>query len=618
MFFLTALNVIIFSNFFDGIERHRFTFTFNRPKIFLMKKIAVLFLGLLMGIANVGVSPAHAGTTATLSLSPTNTSVETGDSFSLSVLVDANDESLDTVRVDLSFDPDLVEITSFDLGSLFPNLSPSNDTDNDAGTLSYGAYKFGTPVTSSGTLATVTFHALSEGTATIEVESTSRLISDGEETLDTGDLGSATITISGEDVASEAVEEEEEESDDSSSGATESDEAAALVYFGALFGRLPSSDDDWETNDCIANDGCYDSDNRNLTYEVAALAKFNSKYGANPSSSMDWQAVHALAYTAAGQELLGLDVIAEADDEEEVAEVDEVEEVVEEESEASLEQQALVYFGAFYARMPSSDDDWSALHCIAYGGCQGDPRDVAAEQAALVIFGAKYAKMPSTDMEWNVIHTLAYTDFLDEGDEGEEVAEVEEVDEVVEEESEASLEQQALVYFGAFYARMPSSDDDWSALHCIAYGGCKEDPQDVAAEQAALVIFGAKYAKMPSTDMEWNVIHTLAYTDFLDEGGEEEVVEEEVVEEEAAEETELTLEQQAIGWFGTITGRLPSEDADWVAIDYMVNGYTPSEDERDLEAESAAITTYVDAFGALPSSDQDWNIVAAIAYSGAF
>jgi hypothetical protein len=50
----------------------------------------------------------------------------------------------------------------------------------------------------------------------------------------------------------------------------------------------------------------------------------------------------------------------------------------------------------------------------------------------------------------------------------------------------------------------------------------------------------------------------------------------------------------------------------------MVNGYEPSDEERDLEAESAAITTFVNTFKYLPSSDQDWNIVASIAYSGAF
>jgi hypothetical protein len=82
------------------------------------------------------------------------------------------------------------------------------------------------------------------------------------------------------------------------------------------------------------------------------------------------------------------------------------------EADAELEAQALVYFGAFYARMPSNGNDWQALHCIAYGGCQGDPRDVQAEEDALELFGEKYATMPSTDMEWNVLHTIAYTDLL--------------------------------------------------------------------------------------------------------------------------------------------------------------------------------------------------------------
>lgn len=503
--------------------------------LFSMKKIAILFLGLAMSIALVSPSAARAAGSATLTLSPTNTTVNTGDSFSLSVVVTPNGESLDTARVELDWDASKLEALAFDLGSLFPNLSPSNDIDNSGGDLSYGAYKFGTPVTSSGTLATVTFRALSSGSTTISVLSSSKLIADGSEKLNASALGSAAITVSGVTVESEAPAEEEETPASTGSGTG----------------------------------------------------------------------------TSTG----------------------------------SLEEQALVYFGAFYGRLPSSGDDWSALHCIAYGGCKGSPRDLAAEQAALVIFGAKYATMPSTTMEWNVIDTLAYTDFLQtdevaaepemgvqeevaaEPEMGvtEEVAAEPEMG-VEEEETELSLEAQGLVYFGAFYGRMPSSGDDWSALHCIAYGGCQGDPRDLAAEQEALVIFGAKYAKMPATSMEWNVIHTLAYTDFLQtddiaaepemgvEAEEEIAAEPEMGVEEEVEE--LTLAQQAIGWFGKITGRLPASDADWTAVDYMVNGYSPQ--TQDLEAESAAITTFVNTFGALPSSDQDWNIIAAIAYSGAF
>ena len=81
-------------------------------------------------------------------------------------------------------------------------------------------------------------------------------------------------------------------------------------------------------------------------------------------------------------------------------------------SQKELEKRALVYFGAFYGRMPSAANDWSALKCFANGGCKGSPRDIAAEQNALITFGAKYKKMPATSMEWNVVDTLAYTSYL--------------------------------------------------------------------------------------------------------------------------------------------------------------------------------------------------------------
>lgn len=480
-----------------------------------MKKTATLFLGLAMAmtLAGFGTSTATAAGSATLTLSPSNTTVDTGDSFSLSVLVDPKGEELDTARVEISYDASLLEVTAFDLGSLFPYQSPANEINNTTGELSQGAFKFGDPVTSTGTFGTVTFRALSAGTATISVQSDSKLISDGTEKISTSSLGSSEITITGEDV--EPVAEE-------------------------------------------------------------------------PTTTTETPSTGGSTGTSTS---------------------------------ASLEAQALVYYGALVGDLPSTGDEWEALHCIAYGGCQADPQDLTKEGQALALFSSKYGSLPTTSMEWNTIHAIAYTNvFIDWGDE-EEVADTEEEteevaeEEATEEETELSLEAQALVYFGAFYARMPSSGTDWEALHCIAYGGCQGDPRDLQAEQDALVLFGQKYAKMPSTSMEWNVLHTIAYTNLLtydQQAEEEEVVEEEVVE----EQQELTLEQQAIGWFGSLTGRLPSTEADWLAIDYMVNGYTP--DEQDLEAEAAAIATFTAKFGYLPSSDQDWNIISAIAYSGAF
>ncbi|OGL96682.1 hypothetical protein A2332_05170 [Candidatus Uhrbacteria bacterium RIFOXYB2_FULL_41_18] len=301
----------------------------------------------------------------------------------------------------MSYSSSLLEATWFEIGSQFPFISPGYEIDNSTGELSYGAFKFGSQVTSSGTFATVTFHALSAGTATINLTSDCKLINNGTEKISTSALNSVTVTVVGETV--EAI------------------------------------------------DGSTTEETTGTTTGAAGVS------------------------------------------------------------------------------------------------------------------------------------------------------------------ASASAEQNALVYFGAFYARMPSSGDDWSALHCIAYGGCVEDVQNVEAEQAALVIFGAKYAKMPSTEMEWNVIHTLAYTDFLGTStATETVTEEPVVEEEAV--TELSAEQIAIGYYGTLTGALPSDTAGWLFVDYVVNGYTGVVDAT-LEAE--ALGVFTSTFGYLPSTSSDWNLLKAIAYSGA-
>ncbi len=81
-------------------------------------------------------------------------------------------------------------------------------------------------------------------------------------------------------------------------------------------------------------------------------------------------------------------------------------------TDASLEAQALVNFGAFAGRMPSSSVDWEALHCMAYDTCYPmDPalRNVAHEAQSLVVFGAKYGHIPATSMDWKALHAIAYT-----------------------------------------------------------------------------------------------------------------------------------------------------------------------------------------------------------------
>lgn len=504
-----------------------------------MKKLAVLSVAFLL--IGAWAPQAKASGEAYMSLSPTSVSAATDETFSLTVMVYPNGESVDTVRAELSFDASLLEILSVDHGSLFPNESPANDIDNTSGTLTYGGYKFGTPVTSSGTFITVTFHALSAGTVAVTLEDETRLIYEGEEVGDTTALNSSTISISGDTVeALDGEEEEEEAAEEEEDTSSQSAEQRALVYFGAFAGRMPSSGVDWEALHCIAYDTCNpDASERMVDREATSLEVFGAKYARLPSSTMDWYTIHALAYTEVfydwdGDGLTGADETEEEESsdeatEEEVVVEEEVAEEEEEESEASLEEQALVYFGAFAGYLPSSSVDWEALHCIAYDDCypaDAADRNVEHEAQSLVIFGEKYASMPSSTMDWNTLHAIAYTE--------------------------------------VFY--------DWSEID--------------AAEEEAVV--------------------------------EEEEEEEEVVDEEATEEDDDSISQdEAIGLFGQITGYLPSSSADWLAVQYMVEGYTPSADDRDVEAESSAIARFGEVFGELPSSSADWNVVAAIAYSGA-
>jgi hypothetical protein len=363
-----------------------------------MRRTSAFFLVIATAVAVFGFSKAVlAAGSATISLSPTTTSVDTGEDFTLSVLVDPNGESLDTVRVNMSYDPDLLEALRFDLGTQFPSLSPGYEIDNTSGGLTYGGYKYGTQVTNEGTFATMTFRALSAGTAKIDITSDSKAINDGEEKINTSVLGGATITIDGEDVESTTPVVEEETTTTTTTS-------------------------------------------------------------------------------------------------------------------ASLEQQALVYFGAFYGRMPSSGDDWSALHCIAYGGCADETKDIAAEQAALVIFGAKYAKMPSTSMEWSVIHTLAYTDFLGESTATEEPVVEEEEEVVVEEEEETTLtaEQIAIGHFGTLTGALPSDSADWTFVDITAYG--YTGAQDASLEAEALSVFTSTFGRLPSGDDDWNLLKAIAYS----------------------------------------------------------------------------------------------------------
>jgi hypothetical protein len=526
-----------------------------------MQKIAAIFFAFAIAFASIGISPAHAAGAATLSLSPANVSVKTGDNFSLTLVVNPSGESLDTARANLSWDASKLEALAFDLGSQFPNLSPLNNINNTSGTLSYGGFKFGTSVTASGTFGTVTFRALKSGTATVSVTSDSRLISDGIEKINSSVFGKSTVTVAGTEVTSKAAD---------------------------LIGDKPISTTPVPAPTPAA------TTTPTITPTPTATTTPTPVATATPAPAP----VKAPAPTS--------------------------------------EKEALKYFGALAGYLPSTPEDWTALKCMVNNGCKAAKQDAEKEKKALAFYTKKYNVLPKTDMEWNVVHAIAYTNVFIKWPAAATPATPATPATVPATPATpaklatpaANTEATALKYFGALAGKLPKTTDEWAALKCIVNDGCKATKQDAEKEKKALALYTKKYKALPKTSMEWNVIHAIAYTNiFINWSATTTVTAPAATTVKVDSSTPaapqndtgkktLTLEQQAIGWFGKLTGKLPSSSADWLAVKYMVNGYKPV--KQDVDAESDAVALFSGKFGKLPSTTQDWNIIAAIAYSGAF
>lgn len=163
----------------------------------------------MMGVALVfSVSvPVQAAGQATIGFSPTSKSVEQGASFNIDIVVNSNGESIDTVRAFLSFDPSLLQVENFSLGSLYPNVSPGNIVDNQNGYLSEGGFAKNGQISTSGEFGTITFKTKQAGEANLRIVSGSRLISIGEEKISDAGYGQATINITAVEPEVEAVAE---------------------------------------------------------------------------------------------------------------------------------------------------------------------------------------------------------------------------------------------------------------------------------------------------------------------------------------------------------------------------------------------------------------------------
>lgn len=164
-------------------------------------RLLAILIGTLL-LSSAGGLPSEASAKGGATFAPTlsEPAVDVGERFTVEVLLDPHGEKIDVARANVAFPPDLLRVETVTLGTILPRQSPGNSFDNAAGTISEGGFLLGETTSAKGTFATITFLALKQGSATVSIASSSKLITDGEE-KGTGSYGSAVVDIQKEDDA---------------------------------------------------------------------------------------------------------------------------------------------------------------------------------------------------------------------------------------------------------------------------------------------------------------------------------------------------------------------------------------------------------------------------------
>ncbi len=151
-------------------------------------------VGLLILIL-LSPSMAFAEGSATLSINASDVSARVGELFDVRISGNANNEAIDTIRAVVTFDPTVVRVQSVRLTGSFDRSAPGNYLDNATGKVSWGAFTLEGPMNGAFDYATVTFLAMKEGSASVNLSADSRMISDGEERVKAAALTGTTLRI---------------------------------------------------------------------------------------------------------------------------------------------------------------------------------------------------------------------------------------------------------------------------------------------------------------------------------------------------------------------------------------------------------------------------------------
>jgi len=159
----------------------------NLFKIFLSISTFVFVLPLILNVE-----------AASLNFDKTTVSVANSGTFQISVTVDPAGEGMNGTDVYVSYDASVLKATAVSAGSLFPYVFNDIATSGKvyiAGTVTDPA----SSISTSGTVATITFQGLKDGTTTLSFDcSTSKIVKDDTQTtniLNCSQNGSCVVTV---------------------------------------------------------------------------------------------------------------------------------------------------------------------------------------------------------------------------------------------------------------------------------------------------------------------------------------------------------------------------------------------------------------------------------------
>lgn len=162
-----------------------------------MKKIVKTLLLLAVFFLSIPVwfNPTWAGF---LKFDKTTVTVGNGETFQLVVTVDPGSDALDAAETYVTFDSTILNATAVTSGSLFPTVSHDVST---AGKVYITGYVNdpANSITAGGTLATITFQALKDGSATVSFDcASSKIIKNdinASNVISCSQNGSAAVTV---------------------------------------------------------------------------------------------------------------------------------------------------------------------------------------------------------------------------------------------------------------------------------------------------------------------------------------------------------------------------------------------------------------------------------------